>query len=258
MEISLLASGSKGNAVAVRKNGYTILIDAGLSGRELSRRMSKARIDESSVQSLFISHDHSDHTRGAGVVCRKFNIPLFISKVSFGAVKKIIGKISKVNFFENGESLQFRDLIIKPFSVPHDSEASSCFRIEDKERDVSLVILTDLGFPTKLVKEKIKNASTIVLECNHDHNRLINGSYPWHLKQRIKGKKGHLSNKQAGALLREVMHTGLKNVILAHLSEENNAPELAYESMQEILSEAQSTANLIIADQYEPTAIVEV
>jgi len=258
MEISLLASGSKGNSIAVRKNGYTILIDAGLSGKELSKRLRQVVIDENSIRALLISHDHSDHIKGAGVVCRKFNIPLFITKSSYNAVKKRLGKIDKLNFFQNGYPFQFNELLIEPFAVPHDSHASSCFRINDMETGRSLAILTDLGYPTRLTIEKIKYVSTLILESNHDMNKLINSSYPWSLKQRIKSKRGHLSNTQAGKLMKRIIHDELENIILAHLSEENNEPELAYKAMEKVLTESKAKCNLLVADQYKPTGIIKV
>ena len=258
MEISLLASGSKGNSIAVRKGGHTFLIDAGLSGREMSKRMRMASIDENTLKALVISHDHSDHVKGAGVICRKYNIPLFINKISYRVVQKRLGKISKLNFIKNGNPFRLGNLTIEPFSSPHDSASSSCFRIEDNTTGRSLAVLTDLGYPTKLIVEKIRSVSTIILESNHDIQKLINGRYPWRLKQRIKSKRGHLSNKQAAELIQQILHKELRNIILAHLSEENNEAKLAYDTMSRVLSENDSKCSLTIADQYTPTKIIKV
>lgn len=261
MKISLLASGSKGNSIVVVGKNTSIMIDAGLSGKKISERLDIVGVDEDSIGAILVTHEHSDHVRGAGIISRKFKIPLFINELTYLETKRRrnrLGKIESLIFFENGIPFEFGDFIIEPFSVPHDSIDNSCFRISEKNSDKLLIILTDIGYPTKLVKNKVKNPSTIVLESNHDIDKLINGPYEWHLKQRIKGKNGHLSNDQASVLMEEIFHPELNNIILAHLSEENNEPEIAFDSMQKLIDINKPDCNLFVARQHSPTELIEV
>lgn len=261
MKISLLASGSKGNSIVVVGKKSALMIDAGLSGKKIFERLEMVGVDKEIISAILVTHEHSDHVRGAGIISRKLKIPLYINELTYSETKQRgnrLGKIDRLQFFENGVSFEFGDFLIHPFSVPHDSINNSCFRISEINSDEDLVILTDLGFPTKLVKNKIKNPSTIVLESNHDIGKLINGPYEWHLKQRIKGKNGHLSNDQAGELMLEIFHPKLKNIILAHLSEENNEPEIAFNSMKKLILENKINCNLYVALQHTPTELIEV
>jgi phosphoribosyl 1,2-cyclic phosphodiesterase len=258
MKVCILASGSKGNSILVSGIQTNILIDAGLSGRKIFERVEQIGVEKSSLKALFITHEHSDHIKGAGVVVRKLGVPLFINSLTFESAVYRIGEIEKVKIFENGYSFTFNEFLIEPFSVPHDCADNSCFVISERDSSGKLVILTDLGYPSKLVKEKIKNSTTIILESNHDFEKLMNGPYEWWLKQRIKSKNGHLSNSQACDLINEVIHPGLKNIVLAHLSEENNEPEIALAEMEKILKENKSTCSLYVANQYNPTEWIEV
>ncbi|MBC8526268.1 MAG: MBL fold metallo-hydrolase [Candidatus Cloacimonetes bacterium] len=258
MKVCVLASGSKGNSILVSGVHSNILIDAGLSGKKILERLHRVNVSADSITALFISHEHSDHIRGAGTIIRKQDIPLFINQLTFQAANYKLGKIEKVKIFENGYPFTFNEFLIEPFSVPHDSVDNSCFRISEKGYNNKLVILTDIGYPTRLVEEKIKNISTIILESNHDYDKLINGPYDWDLKQRIKSKNGHLSNSQACDLIRKIIHKGLKNIILAHLSEENNEPEIARSEMMKVLQEYTLQCNLYIASPHHPTEWIDI
>jgi phosphoribosyl 1,2-cyclic phosphodiesterase len=261
MKISLLASGSKGNSIVVVGKKSAIMIDAGLSGKKIYERLEMVGVDQNIIKAILVTHEHSDHVRGAGIISRKLKIPLYINELTYTETQirgDRLGKIDDLQFFENGVPFELDDFLIHPFSVPHDSVNNSCFRISEKKLDKDLIILTDIGYPTKLVKNKIKNPSTIVLESNHDIDKLLNGPYEWYLKQRIKGKNGHLSNVQAGELMLEIFHPRLKNIILAHLSEENNEPEIAFASMKKLIIENKINCNLYVAMQDSPTELIEV
>ncbi|MCD6101538.1 MAG: MBL fold metallo-hydrolase [Candidatus Cloacimonetes bacterium] len=258
MKVCILASGSKGNSILVSGSETNILIDAGLSCRKILERLNQVGVDENSIKALFISHEHSDHIRGAGPIVRKLGIPLLINQLTFNAANYRLGKVDYVKFFENGKPFTFNEFLIEPFSVPHDSADNSCFKIRERDSKQKLVILTDLGYPTKLVKEKTKDPSTIILESNHDFDKLINGPYEWWLKQRINSKNGHLSNSQACELIDEIINPNLENIVLAHLSEENNEPEIAYNEMLKILNAKKSDCNLYVAYQHKPTDWIEV
>ncbi|MBL7107739.1 MAG: MBL fold metallo-hydrolase [Candidatus Cloacimonetes bacterium] len=258
MKICVLASGSKGNSILISGIQTNILIDAGISGKKISEKLNYAKVDENSIKAIFITHEHSDHIKGAGVISRKLKIPIFANKSTFQVAKNRIGKVESVYFFENGNPFTFNEFLIEPFSVPHDCEENSCFKISERNSKKKLVILTDAGYSTRLIKEKIKNSSTIILESNHDFDKLINGPYDWSLKQRIKSNNGHLSNSQACELMSEIIHPNLENIILAHLSEENNEPEIAKSEMHKILNKCGHKCNLFIASQNEPTDWIEV
>ncbi|HEX38154.1 MAG TPA: MBL fold metallo-hydrolase [Candidatus Cloacimonetes bacterium] len=258
MKVRVLASGSKGNCILVSGEQTSILIDAGLSMRKIKEILFEIDFPVEKIKAILISHEHSDHIKGAGAIARNFRIPLLVNEATYRVGLRRFGRIPELIHFENGQKFTFNDLLIDPFSVPHDSVDSSCFLISERGYPHKLGVITDLGYPTMLVKEMMKKPSTVILESNHDIDMLINGPYQWWLKQRVKGKNGHLSNIQAIELLEEVLHDGLKNIVLAHLSEVNNKPDLAFNSMQRFLKERQAMCNLFIAEQYKPTEWIEV
>ena len=219
-----LASGSKGNSLFVSCRNSSVLIDAGLSGIEIERRLKSVNINPESLTAILITHEHSDHVKGAGILSRRFDIPVYITQKTYQAARNL-GKIEHLHFFECGSPFEIDQILVSPFSVSHDAEDPAGLTLEHKGRKIG--IATDLGIVTNLVKEYLKNSNILYLEANHDPKMLINGSYPWHLKQRIKSRTGHLSNIDAKTLVSELKTDHLKHVILAHLSEENNCPEKA-------------------------------
>ncbi len=220
-----LASGSKGNAIYISDGNTSILIDAGLSGKEIARRMKSRDLDPEKLDGILVSHEHSDHIRGVGVMSRRFSLPVFIS----GATEKIashrLGRLHDSVRFESGSKFLINTLAIHPFSTSHDARDSSGFTIECNGTKIG--VATDLGIATAMVKHHLKDCNLLVLEANHDPDMLITGPYPWHLKQRIKGRTGHLSNLESKELLQELMHERLSHIVLAHLSETNNTPDRA-------------------------------
>ncbi|RQW84666.1 MAG: MBL fold metallo-hydrolase [Geobacter sp.] len=224
MRVCLLASGSKGNSLFIETGETKILVDAGLSAREIAFRLETIGVNASELSGILISHEHTDHIRGAGTLARKFKIPVLISYSASHQSHEHFRSVSLVEF-ETGCSFEFKDILIDPFPITHDSADPVGFVIDSHEARIGFA--TDLGIVTRLVQEKLKKSRVLVLESNHDENMLLNGPYPWHLKQRIKSRHGHLSNVESAALLMEVMHPGLEGVFLAHLSEANNNPEIA-------------------------------
>jgi len=219
-----LASGSKGNSLFVSCRNNSILIDAGLSGVEIERRLSAINIDPESLTAIIITHEHSDHVKGAGILSRRFDIPVYISQMTYKAASHL-GKIEDLRFFECGIPFEIDQIRVSPFSISHDAEDPAGLTMEYNGHKIG--IATDLGIATTLVKEHLKDSHILYLESNHDPEMLKNGPYPWHLKQRIKGRTGHLSNIDTKMLVSELKTDQLKHVILAHLSEENNCPEKA-------------------------------
>jgi len=259
-QASVLASGSKGNSILVRTENTKILIDAGLSGKKISNFIKSIKLDENKLNAVIISHEHSDHIRGAGIICRRFNIPLYISKPTYEACKDRLGKLPcGVEYFNNGDSFQVGELQIRAFQSSHDVIDGSNFtikRCDDKNR--KLAVATDLGFSSNLMVTQLKNSTSIILESNHDVKMLLEGPYPPHLKQRIKSKQGHLSNDQAVDVIKKVYHPALKNIILAHLSEENNLPSKAENLMRNYLMSIDTELQLIVASQYESTKLIDI
>jgi phosphoribosyl 1,2-cyclic phosphodiesterase len=195
-----------------------------LSGRELNRRLGTIGVRTEDLDAVIISHEHTDHTRGLRVLCSQLNLPAYINYPTLSNIRgfEINGDVRE---FETGKPFPLQDLLLEPFSVPHDAADPVGFTIRYEKSTIG--IATDLGFGSKLVIERLKKCDLLILESNHDEEMLKVGPYPWEVKQRIKSRLGHLSNHQAGALIREVYHEGLRHVILFHLSEINNSPRKA-------------------------------
>lgn len=236
MRLAVLASGSSGNAIAVEHEGYGLLFDAGLSGKRHSERLEEAGLNLFEPHALFISHEHSDHIQGAGVIARKWQIPIYATSGSLGALKTKIGKVSSVNVLENGNKVEMGPFVIYAFSVAHDASDPSGYIIE--WNGGRLGIATDLGKAGPLVRDSLSGCTALVLEFNHDEEMLWNGSYPWALKQRIASQHGHLSNEDASVLLGQVQTDKLVCCVLAHLSRENNKPVLAELASGNVIGES--------------------
>jgi phosphoribosyl 1,2-cyclic phosphodiesterase len=247
LRICLLASGSKGNSLFVEAGATKILIDAGLSAREIAARLASIEVAVSEINGIIVSHEHNDHIRGAGTLARKFDIPVLIS---YPASRETAGHFRSARLieFESGCSFEFRDILIDPFPITHDTVDPVGIVVES--RDGKIGMATDLGLATRLVREKLKGCRALVLEANHDEEMLANGPYPWHLKQRIKSRHGHLSNREAADLLADVLGPGLESVFLAHLSEVNNHPEVALEALMEPIARGDACSpRMIIGTQ---------
>jgi len=233
VRVCLLASGSKGNAILVDTGSCRILVDAGLSATEIVNRLSAIGVEGSELDAVLISHEHSDHTRGAGSLARKLKIPLLLSYPTCREINASLRKLEIIEF-ESGYPFTFKDILIDPFPITHDACDPVGFIIEG--RDGRTGIATDLGIATRLVVDKLKGSRILVIESNHDEEMLLNGPYPWHLKQRIKSRHGHLSNRESVQLLEEIIHPDLEGIFLAHLSEVNNDPGIAYSTATGFLS----------------------
>ena len=223
--LCVLASGSKGNSIYISSGNTSVLFDAGLSGVEIERRMRDKGLDPRKLDAIVVSHEHSDHIRGVGVLARRFGLPLHIAPETAKAGQRALGRISTTIPFECGTPFSINDLEIHPFSVSHDAATPAGFTIQTC--GCKIAIATDLGVATGMVRQHLKDCTHLVLEANHDPYMLEHGPYPWPLKQRIKGRDGHLSNESAKELLMEILHEGLEHVVLAHISETNNTPEKA-------------------------------
>lgn len=247
LTLCMLSSGSKGNSIYISDGSTSILVDAGLSGIEIERRMKSKELIPEKLDAIVVSHEHADHIHGVGVLSRRYRIPVYISRKTFKAASPFIGEICECNKFECGEMFTINNLSFHPFSISHDAEDTAGFTVSYNSTKIG--IATDLGIATTMVKEHLKKCSILILEANHDPDMLANGPYPWHLKQRIKSRTGHLSNEQSKALLQEIQHDGLEHVILSHLSETNNTPPKAISVVGQAITCC--CARLDVAGQYE-------
>lgn len=251
MRVCLLASGSKGNAIYIESRESRILIDAGLSARDLANRLQGLGVAGEDLNALFITHEHSDHCRGLGPICRRFKLPVYLHPQTRQALRAP-GRLEQLEEFDTGSTIVFRDLRIETIPLTHDAAAPVGFVIETTEGKIG--IATDLGIATRLVVQRLQGCRVLVLESNHDEAMLRDGPYPWPLKQRIRSNHGHLSNVAAGQLLDDLLWDGLEGVFLAHLSETNNLPALAEEQARSILGrQNRCQPQLIVGSQALPS-----
>jgi phosphoribosyl 1,2-cyclic phosphodiesterase len=227
MKFSVLASGSSGNACYVETEKARVLIDAGPSCREIERRLEHIGIVPSSLDALIITHEHTDHVRGAGPLARRFDVPLYINRKTLEIGRIALGNLSRPVIVQTGQSITIKDLSVKTFTKCHD--AVDPIGLVLFCNGVRIGLVTDLGRSTRLVEDHLKGCQALIIEFNHDQEMLEEGPYPLHIKRRIKGRDGHLSNQQAGDLLKAVSNNNLSQVVLAHLSEVNNHPSKAYQ-----------------------------
>lgn len=256
-QTSVLASGSKGNCILIRSKETAIILDAGISLKRILSSVQELGIDEKSIKGVIVSHEHGDHTRSAGAISRKLRIPLYISPDTFSYSANRIGDIKdRVVYFEAGSTFEIGDILVQAFSSSHDAidSCNFCFLHDDRKLGVAI----DLGFPTKLTTLRLTGSNALILESNHDEHMLMEGPYEWSLKMRVKGNHGHLSNSQAISLLSELMHPSLDTLILAHLSETNNCPKLAYKEMKKFLDSIDSKTKLLVAEQDAHTKLVDI
>lgn len=220
----VLASGSKGNAILVCSSRTRVLVDAGTTCKELVRRLEKNGTDPKKLDALIISHEHGDHVSAAGTFSRRFDLPVFTTRGTLDNMPPTVGKFATVNIFSTGRCFEVGDLRIHAFAISHDAREPAGFLIEHENTRVG--ICTDLGVATNLVKVRLQGCHGLVLEANHDVEKLLEGPYPWHLKQRIRSAHGHLSNEDSCNLLESIYHDQMQCVVFAHLSETNNHPDL--------------------------------
>ncbi len=225
MRLCILGSGSVGNSTYIAGEGYSFLIDAGLSRRELQDRLGSvgAALDE--IDAVLISHEHHDHIKGLAGLCRSHGIPIYVNRQTANAIIEKGIRAQQLRFFKTGCDFQLGPVTVHPFSIPHDASDPVGFTIT--AGGCRIGIATDLGCPSAEVKQKLRGCRALVVESNHDLDLLMNGTRPLSLKERIQGEFGHLSNEMAAELLSAVASEHLTDVFLAHLSEECNRPDIA-------------------------------
>ena len=252
----LLASGSKGNSILVCSATTRILLDAGLSGKELARRLDNGPVEPKDLDALVVSHEHQDHVRGLGAISRRYDLPVYLSRGTLEGLPPQTGNLAHTQIFQPGGAFSIGDIKIQPFAIPHDALEPSGFVFECE--GVRLGICTDLGTATNLVRARLQGCQGLIVEANHDTARLLNGPYPPHLIQRIRSRHGHLSNSDSCELLKELLHIRLQSVVFAHLSEVNNTPELVADTFSQLRHDsAWADVHFEIGKQSEPTRTIE-
>lgn len=234
MELCSIASGSSGNCICVGTDACHLLVDAGISGKRIEAGLNAIDLKTEEMQGILITHEHGDHIAGLGVLARRYGLPLYATAGTIAAVKRTasVGKIDETLFREvhAGEKFEVGDMTVEPIVISHDAAEPVAYKMTQPGK--SMAVMTDLGKYDDNIVEKLRNLDVLLLEANHDVHMLQVGSYPYPLKQRILGERGHLSNELSGRLLGEVLHDHFKTVVLGHLSKENNYAELAYETVR--------------------------
>jgi phosphoribosyl 1,2-cyclic phosphodiesterase len=249
--VTSLNSGSNGNCYYVGNETEAVLIDAGISCREIEKRMRRLNLSIKKVKSIFISHEHSDHIKGIESLSNKYRIPVYITKKTFLHARLKLEK-GLVIHFKSHEHVIIGNLKITPFPKLHDACDPYSFIIEGHA--IRVGVFTDIGFPCKEVKKYFKQCNAAFLEANYEEAMLENGDYPYHLKKRIRGGKGHLSNSQALDLFLEHKPDFMSHLFLSHLSEHNNKPSL----VQDLFDKNANGVQIIVATRYEETALYQI
>lgn len=232
-----VGSGSSGNCHYIGYKNTNILIDAGLSGKRITTGLKDIGVDADKLKGIFITHEHIDHIKGAGILSRKFDIPVFANIKTWCSMKDKLGDIKDKNMkvFENDKTYSLGDVIVRPFSIEHDASDPVGYNFYT-ENDEKMSIATDIGCITENIKKHLYKSKLVVLESNYDPNMLMMGSYTYALKKRVMSNTGHLSNEDAANFCVELINKGTESILLAHLSKENNFPELAYETSKGVLA----------------------
>ncbi len=234
LEMCSIASGSSGNCICAGTDDCHVLIDAGISGKKVEQGLSSMGLKAEDMQGILITHEHIDHVAGLGVLARRYGIPLYATKGTIDAIMgiKSVGTIDGSLFHTvcPGEEFSIGDMTFHPIRISHDAADPVAYRFTNGRQ--TFAVVTDLGTYDRNTVEELQQLDAVLLEANHDIRMLQTGIYPYPLKQRILGDKGHLSNERSGQLLCELLHDGMRAVMLGHLSRENNYEELAYETVR--------------------------
>ena len=261
MRFCPIASGSSGNCVYVGTDKTHLLVDAGLSGKRIENALSRLGIScAEKLTGILVTHEHSDHASGVGIMSRRYNIPVYATPNTWryflrhGTIGKVTEELRRI--IVPNESLVIGDMEVLPFDIPHDASQPVGYCLEGNRYKAA--VATDMGYVTDTVRALLKDADVLLVESNHDVEMLEKGRYPRALKDRVNGSRGHLSNVAAGALLADIASERCRHVFLGHLSEENNRPLVALDTVQNILAANDVVVNrLSVADRHEPSEMVE-
>ena len=258
MKVTVLGSGSSGNSILVESDRTRLLVDAGFSGRDLERRLAAVGRDPASIDALFVTHEHGDHTQGIGILARRWGMPLYLGERTRIACASLLTGTETIRSYGCTEPVLIGDLRVEPFLTVHDAVDPFAVTVTDVGSGEKLGIATDLGRPTVSVRHALRDCDVLILESNHDEIMLRESVYPWSVKLRIASSHGHLSNRAAAELVAEIAHPELATVILAHLSEQANDPYIAADVVGLRLEKLGYSGELLIGRQHEPLAPIDV
>jgi phosphoribosyl 1,2-cyclic phosphodiesterase len=258
VKVTILGSGSAGNAILVESRSVRLLVDAGFSGRDLERRLAAVEVPAESIDALLVTHDHSDHTKGMGVLARRVGIPLYHTEPTRRACAKLLNGSEAVHTYSAAEPLALGDLRVDPFLTIHDAVDPVAVTITESGTGEKLGIATDMGRPTAAVRHALQGCDLLVLESNYDEILLRESIYPWSVKSRIASSHGHLSNRAAAELVGDLVHPWLGGIVLAHLSENANDPHLAEDVVGHALDRIRYRGELHLGRQHEPLPPIDV
>lgn len=259
LKVSILASGSSGNVTYIESEKKKLLVDSGLSGKKITELLKKINRDVADLDGILVTHEHRDHVHGVGVLARKYHLDVYANEQTWEAMSPIIGtiKTEQKYLFEMGKTMTIGDIDVESFGVSHDAIAPQFYSFHKDSKN--FVMLTDTGYVSDRMRGIVSNADAYLFESNHDLEMLRMGNYPWHLKQRILGDKGHLSNEDGALALSEIIGDATKRVYLGHLSKDNNLKELAHLTAVNILREKETGVedkfSVFDTDPVEPTSL---
>ncbi|GEN49962.1 MBL fold metallo-hydrolase [Alkalibacterium pelagium] len=256
LNISVLASGSTGNITYVESGSTRLLVDCGFSGKKAIELLSKIGRRPEDLDAILVTHEHSDHIKGVGILARKYGLDVYANEKTWKAMESKLGnlKVEQKNHFSIDKTLTLGDIDVSSFGVSHDAIDPQFYTFQ--KDDKRFVMLTDTGYVSDRMRDYVKDAEAYLFESNHDVSMLRMGRYPWSLKQRIIGDKGHLSNEDGALALAEIVGDRTKRVYLGHLSKENNVKEIAHSTVEDILVRKDTGVNdrfrLYDTDPVEP------
>lgn len=253
-----LVSGSSGNSALLKNADTTILIDCGLSGKKLMEKLDEIGVSCDEIDAMLITHEHIDHTMGAGVISRRFNIPIYTTKECFSNMNVGVLRDENINIIKPDSDFSIGSVDIHSFSISHDAANPVGYSLISDNKKYS--IATDTGVMNDTVFNAISGSDYVMLEANHDVDMLMCGDYPFNLKKRIIGEKGHLSNDAAAEIAVKLLENNTKNIMLAHLSDKNNMPDIAYNTVCDKLKKTGAVVGkdvfLKVAKRYEVTSFI--
>ncbi len=247
MRFACLGSGSRGNALVVEKDRTRLMLDCGYPVRETERRLARLGLAPGDLAGILITHEHSDHIAGAYKLARKHALPLWLTRGTLKGFPRDASDLPRINLIDGHSPFGVGELQLQPFPVPHDAREPAHFVFSDGAR--RLGVLTDTGSSTSHIEAMLSGCDALVLECNHDFDMLMSGSYPQALKARVGGRYGHLDNQSAAGLLAALDTSRLQHLVAAHLSQQNNTPELACEALARVMGCAPGWIGVADQDQ---------
>ena len=264
MQLYSIASGSSGNCIYLGEEDGGILIDAGISRKRIVTGLERKGLSLDDIKAIFITHEHSDHISGLGPVLRKNPIPVYATADTVSAIweKTNMNNISPELFhsIRPEEEIEAGEMLVRPFSISHDAVDPVCYTVEKQGKRAA--VATDMGCFDDTIIRVLGQCDSVLIEANHDINMLQVGPYPYSLKMRILGNKGHLSNTSCADLIKEILHKDLKHLVLGHLSRENNFPQLAYRTVLDELEKTETwgtlDSRLMVASRDEPTELLKI